>query len=70
MISPDPPLLSVDTRRKFLGANYGFAVIPAAALNSRLEAPRFGLHLGLLRGGEFCLARGFQVGLSFGFGCL
>jgi hypothetical protein len=36
------PLVSVVTKKKFLGANYGFMIIPAAVLNSSLDAPRFG----------------------------
>jgi hypothetical protein len=35
------PLISVVTKKKFLGANYGFMVIPAAVANSSLDAPRF-----------------------------
>jgi hypothetical protein len=40
------PLFSVVIKKKFLGANYGFTVIPAAALNSSLDAPRFGQNPG------------------------
>jgi hypothetical protein len=40
------PLISVVTKKKFLGANYGFTVIPAAVLNSILDAPRFGQNPG------------------------
>jgi hypothetical protein len=40
------PLVSVVTKKKFLGANYGFMVIPAAVLNSSLDAPRFGQNPG------------------------
>jgi len=40
------PLVSVVTKKKFLGANYGFTVIPAAVLNSSLDAPRFGQNPG------------------------
>jgi hypothetical protein len=36
------PLVSVVTKKKFLGANYGFLIIPASVLNSSLDAPRFG----------------------------
>jgi len=35
------PLVSVVTKKKFLGANYGFMLIPAAVANSSLDAPRF-----------------------------
>jgi hypothetical protein len=40
------PMVSVVTKKKFLGANYGFTVIPAAVLNSSLDAPRFGQNPG------------------------
>jgi hypothetical protein len=40
------PLISVVTKKKFLGANYGFMVIPAAVANSSLDAPRFGQNPG------------------------
>ena len=40
------PLVNVVTKKKFLGANYGFTVIPAAVLNSSLDAPRFGQNPG------------------------
>jgi hypothetical protein len=40
------PLVSVVTKRKFLAANYGFMVIPAAVANSSLDAPRFGQNPG------------------------
>ena len=40
------PMVSVVTKQKFLGANYGFTVIPAAVLNSSLDAPRFGQNPG------------------------
>ena len=33
-------LISVVTKQKILGANYGFAVIPLAGLNTALESPR------------------------------
>jgi hypothetical protein len=40
------PLISVVTKKKILGANYGFSIIPAAILNSSLDAPRFGQNPG------------------------
>jgi hypothetical protein len=40
------PLVSVVTKKKILGANYGFTIIPAAVLNSSIEAPRFGQNPG------------------------
>jgi hypothetical protein len=40
------PLVSIVTQKKFLGASYGFTVIPAAVLNSSLDAPRFGQNPG------------------------
>ena len=40
------PLVSVVTKKKFLGANYGFMLIPAAVANSSLDAPRFGQNPG------------------------
>ena len=33
-------LISVVTKEKFLGANYGFMLIPASGLNTELESPR------------------------------
>jgi len=33
-------LINVVTKKKFLGANYGFMVIPASGLNTALELPR------------------------------
>jgi hypothetical protein len=36
------PLVSVVTTKKFLGANYGFTIIPAVVQNASLDSPRFG----------------------------
>lgn len=40
------PLISIVTKKKFLGGTYAFTAIPAAVLNSSLDAPRFGQNPG------------------------
>ncbi|MCX6631633.1 MAG: transporter [Candidatus Solibacter sp.] len=40
-------LISVVTKQKFLGANYGFTVIPAAILKTTIESPRLNANSGV-----------------------